>query len=285
MHKPLSLLILSIAMLLGSSAAWSQSGPTTRITWFGHSAFEITTPKGKVMMIDPWLSNPLDPHAKDGHDPVKDIEKVDYILITHGHFDHVGDAVELAKKTGARLVTNYELGMNMAKLLGYPKDQMGFDTLMNIGGEITIGDGEVMVHMTRAIHSSGMKNPKAGPNEPDFVYGGNPGGFVIKIKDGPTIYDTGDTAYFSDMWLIGKHFHPDIALINVGGHFGMEPRRAVDAAVAVKARYVVPHHYATFPVLAPNADKFAKAVKGHGLTPLVIKPGDTLTFVGPTLSR
>lgn len=285
MHKPLSLLIVSIAMLLGSAAAWSQSGPTTRITWFGHSAFEITTPKGTVLMIDPWLSNPLDPHAKDHHDPVKDIDKVDYILITHGHFDHVGDAVELGKKTGARLVTNYELGMNMAKLLGYPKDQMGFDSLMNIGGEIHIGKGEVMVHMTRAIHSSGLKNPKAGPNQPDFVYGGNPGGFVIEIKDGPTIYDTGDTAYFSDMWLIGKYFHPDVALINVGGHFGMEPRRAVDAALAVKARYVVPHHYGTFPVLAQNADKFAQAVKRHHLTPLVIKPGDTLTFVGKRLKR
>jgi len=277
MYKVFRIIMLSVMLCLCASPAWSQSN-ATRITWYGHAAFGITTPKGKVLMIDPWLRNPSNPAAKDNRDPVQDIKQADYILITHGHFDHVGDAVELAKKTGARLVTNYELGTNMAKLLGYPKDQMGFDTLFNIGGTITIADGEVTVHMTPAIHSSGLQIPNAGPNEPDIVYGGTAAGFVIKIKNGPTIYDTGDTAYFSDMKLIGRHYHPDIALINIGGHFDMEPDMAVMAAEAVKARYVIPHHYGTFPVLTQDPTPFAKAIKKHHMTPVVMKPGETVTY-------
>ncbi len=118
-------------LMLPLAGAWAGE---TALTWYGHAAFRIVTPKGKVLFIDPWLRNPMNPQAKDGKDPVAGIDKADYILVTHGHFDHVGDAVELGKKTGARLVTNYELGTNMAKLLGYPKNQMGFDPLMNIGG-------------------------------------------------------------------------------------------------------------------------------------------------------
>ena len=174
-----------ILLFAVNGTAWSAD--TTTLTWHGHAAFDIVTPKGKVLMIDPWLKNPMNPGAKDGKDPLAAITKADYILITHGHFDHVGDAVEIAKKTGARLVTNYELGSNMAKLLGYPKEQMGLDTLMNVGGEIKIADGEVVIDMVPAIHSSGMGNPLAGEKEPEVAYGGNPAGFVIKIKNGPTI--------------------------------------------------------------------------------------------------
>ena len=118
---------VTILLFIVSGMAWSAD--STTLTWHGHAAFEIVTPNGKVLMIDPWLKNPSNPNAKDGKDPLAAITKVDYILITHGHFDHVGDSVEIAKKTGARLVTNYELGSNMAKLLGCPKEQMGFDTV------------------------------------------------------------------------------------------------------------------------------------------------------------
>jgi L-ascorbate metabolism protein UlaG (beta-lactamase superfamily) len=157
------------------------------------------------------------------------------------------------------------------------------DTLMNMGGEITIADGEVMVAMTPAVHSSGLGNPNAGEGQADMVYGGNPVGFVIKIRNGPTIYDSGDTAYFSDMKLIGETYAPDLALINIGGHFGMEPPMAARATLAVRAKAVIPHHYGTFPVLTPNANSFTDALKNKGVRVLAIAPGSSITFEGKNL--
>lgn len=279
MKKSFIRIAAALLLLTLGGTAWSAD---TTLTWHGHAAFEIVTPKGKVLMIDPWLKNPMNPNAKNGKDPLAAITKVDYILITHGHFDHVGDSVEIAKKTGARLVTNYELGSNMAKLLGYPKEQMGFDTLMNIGGEITIADGEVTVDMVPAIHSSGMGNPLAGEKEPEVAYGGNPAGFVIKIKNGPTIYHSGDTAYFNDMALIGEQ-KIDVALLNIGGHFGMEPAMAARAAKAVHAKVVVPQHYGTFPVLTPDAKGFAEKLRKLVIRSRVMQPGTSLTFKGKKL--
>ena len=274
-------LVLGLALLFVWVAR--ASAADTTLTWYGHAAFGITTPKGHVLVIDPWLRNPMNPAAKDKRDPVQDFKRVDYFLITHGHFDHTGDAAELAKATGARLVTNFELGSALAKLQGYPKNQMGFDTLMNIGGEITIADGEVMVAMVPAIHSSGMNNPFATEKEPDAVYGGNPAGFVIKIANGPTIYTTGDTAYFSDMKLIGQQYHPDVGLINIGGHFGMMPNMAARAAKAVGVKIAIPMHYATFPVLTQDPRPFGNEVKREGIRYVQMQPGETLHFQGNKL--
>lgn len=269
--------LAAVTLLLATSMSWSAE---TTLTWHGHAAFEIVTPKGKVLMIDPWLKNPVNPNAKDGKDPLQTIAKVDYIILTHGHFDHVGDAVAIAKKTRARLVANFELGTNLAKLYGYPKDQMGFDTLMNIGGEITIADGEVTVALVPAIHSSGLNDPFAGEKDPDIAYGGNPAGVVIKIHDGPTIYHTGDTAYFKDMSLIGEVYEPDVALVNIGGHFGMEPVMAARAAKAVRAKLVIPQHYGTFPVLAQETKTFTDDLDRKGVAYRVMAPGSSLTFKG-----
>lgn len=280
MFAILSGVITSLVLTLAGTGTTLAAAGVTQLTWFGHAAFRVVTPKGKVLYIDPWLSNPMNPAAGKDKDALAGIDKADYILVTHGHFDHVGDSVALAKKTGARLVTNFELGSNMAKLLGYPKDQMGFDSLMNIGGEIRIADGEVTVAMVPAIHSSGMQDPHAGPDAPDMVYGGNPAGFVLMIKDGPTLYDTGDTAYFSDMKLIREQYHPDVALINIGGHFGMEPDMAALAAKTVGAKLAIPHHYATFPILTPNPGAWAKAVEAAHIDAVVMKPGTSIEFKG-----
>ncbi|HWW77128.1 MAG TPA: metal-dependent hydrolase [Pyrinomonadaceae bacterium] len=277
-------LFAALSMLTAGSVNQA-SARETKVRWFGHAAFSITTPKGKVLLIDPWLRNPLNPEAKDGKDPLASVPKVDYILLTHGHRDHVGDAVEIAKKTGAVLVCNPELAGNLVRLAGFPAKQADTDAIMGIGGEIIIADGEVTVAMTPAVHSSSVFNPKAGADEPERAYGGNPAGFVVMIKDGPVIYHSGDTAYFKDMETIGEQYQIDLALLNTGGHFGMEPRMAARAAQSVRARLAVPQHYATFPGIAPDASAFAAELERLKIPFYEMKPGETLTFRGGQLIR
>lgn len=266
--------------ILTASHVYPVSAQETKVKWFGHAAFSITTPKGKVLLIDPWLRNPSNPEAKDGQDPVASLAKVDYILLTHGHRDHVGDAVEIAKKTGAILICNPELAGNLVKLADFPIKQAETDAIMGIGGEIQIADGEVTVAMTPAVHSSSVFNPKATATEAERAYGGNPAGFVLIIKNGPTIYHSGDTAYFKDMETISEQYQVDLALLNIGGHFGMEPRMAAKAAQSVRAKLAIPQHYATFPGIAQNSDEFAAALKKLGIPFYEMKPGETILFRG-----
>ena len=276
------LVVLFILLLGFLSQATAQE---TRLKWFGHAAFSITTPKGKVLLIDPWLRNPANPEAKDGKDPLVAVPRVDYILLTHGHRDHVGDAVEIARKTGAALICNPELAGNLVKLADFPSKQAETDAIMGIGGEIQIADGEVTVAMTPAVHSSSVFNPKAGPNEPERAYGGNPAGFVIVIKNGPTIYHSGDTAYFKDMETIGESYSIDVALLNIGGHFGMEPRMAAKAAQSVRAKLAIPQHFGTFPGIVQNADSFAAELKTLRIDFYEMKPGETISFRGKQLIK
>jgi L-ascorbate metabolism protein UlaG (beta-lactamase superfamily) len=257
-----------------ASAAPPPAGTTT-VTWHGHAAFQIVTPKGKVLFIDPWLKNPTNPEK----DPIAKAGKVDYLLITHGHSDHVGDAVELAKKSGARLVAPVELAVNLVRAGGFPAAQMGIDTAGNPGGQITIADGEVTVHWVAAVHSSGLDTPDADKKGTPQLYGGTPVGYVIEIKGGPTIYHTGDTALFADMSQVGD-FAPDLALINIGGHFGMEPPAAAKAARLVKGKLVVPMHYKTFPLLTQDAAPFFKLLDGEKVAHRELKPGESIVFEG-----
>jgi L-ascorbate metabolism protein UlaG (beta-lactamase superfamily) len=261
------------------------SSQETKIKWFGHAAFSITTPRGKVLLIDPWLRNPSNPEAKDGKDPLASVPKVDYILLTHGHRDHVGDAVEIAKKTGAILICNPELAENLVKLTDFPSKQAETDAVMGIGGEIQIADDEVTVAMTPAVHSSSVFNPKAGPTEAERAYGGNPAGFVLIIKNGPTIYHSGDTAYFKDMETIGEEYQVDLALLNIGGHFGMEPRMAAKAAQSARAKLAIPQHYATFPGITEKSDDFAAALKKLNIPFYEMKPGETISYRGKQMMQ
>jgi L-ascorbate metabolism protein UlaG (beta-lactamase superfamily) len=268
-------LLLLIGLVIQATAQ------ETKLKWFGHAAFSITTPKGKVLLIDPWIKNPSNPEAKENKDPFASIPKVDFILLTHGHRDHVGEAVEIAKRTGAMLIANPELAFNLVKLADFPTKQAG-DYIMQMGNEIEIADGEVTVAMTPAVHSSSVFNPKAGPNEPERAYGGSPAGFVIIVKNGPTIYHSGDTAYFKDMETIGETYAIDAALINISQ---MGVKISVRAAQSLRGKVTIPMHFGTFPGLLQNADGFAAELKKLKIGFYEMKPGDTISFRGRQLIR
>ncbi len=222
--------------------------PKTTLTWYGHAAFRIVTPKGKTLLVDPWLTNPTNP---SGAQDAKTVA-ADLILITHGHFDHIGDANDIAKRTKAKLVATFDLGGALVAN-GYPKDQYGMETGGNFGGTLHLLDGEVAITFVPAVHSSGVgDNPK---------FGGAPGGFVIAIKNGPTLYHTGDTDVFGDMAMVGKFAKIDVMLACIGGHFTMDPDRAAEAVRLVKPKQVVPMHFGTMPALAGTPDAFGKALK------------------------
>jgi L-ascorbate metabolism protein UlaG (beta-lactamase superfamily) len=274
-----------IAFTLGSTSGVLQAeDKLTHIRWFGHAAFEVTTPNGKIFFIDPWITNPTNPKGKED---LAKIDKADYILITHGHGDHVGDSVALAKKTGAKLVSSFELGTNLVRLWGFPSSQAEMGTLGNAGGELKLAGGEVTVAFTPAIHSSGLDYPDASESKETrpVVYGGSPVGFVLQIQNGPTIYHSGDTSYFKDMETIGDTYSPDLALLNIGGHFGMEPSMAARAATAVRAKVVVPMHYKTFPILVQDARPFFMDLDKRKISHVEMQPGSTITFEGKKLKR
>jgi L-ascorbate metabolism protein UlaG (beta-lactamase superfamily) len=243
----------------------------TQLTWYGHSAFKIVTPGGRVLLVDPWLTNPVFEKAKD---ELAALKHVDLILVTHGHSDHVGDAVEIGKKTRAKLVATFDLADAMVKHLGYPAELAQADTVGHFGGELALLDDEVKVAFVRAHHGSGI----AADERSALRHGGSPGGFVITIRGGPTIYHTGDTDLFSDMALVSRFQKIDIMLVCIGDHFTMGPGRAAEAVKLVGPRTVVPMHYGTFPVLTGTPEAFEQELKRRKVKARlrVMKIGETI---------
>ena len=244
----------------------------TQLTWYGHSAFRIITATGKMLLIDPWITNPA---FTSGKDELASLDHVDLIFLTHGHADHVGNTVEIGKRTGASLVSNFDLNAAIVSVLGYPEGQAGNETTGHLGGQLSLLDGEVKVQFVPAWHGSCIEKENAPP-----VYAGNPTGLIITLRNGPTIYHTGDTDLFSDMALV-KRFHKiDAMLVCIGDHFTMGPPRAAEAVKLVAPRTVIPMHYGTFPVLRGTPEVFERELKMRKVkTRLhVMRPGETIAF-------
>lgn len=245
----------------------------TQLTWYGQSAFKIVSPAGKVLLIDPWLTNPVYDKGKDELSSLKD---VDLILVSHGHSDHVGDAVEIGKKTRAKLVATFDLSAAMVAGLGYPSELADIETTGHLGGTLNLLNGEAAVTFVPAWHGAGVETDEKSPP----VYGGTPSGLVIALRNGPTIYHTGDTDLFSDMALVSRFNKIDVMLVCIGDHFTMGPARAAEAVKLVKARTVIPMHYGTFPVLTGTPEAFERELKTRKTKAQlrVMKIGQTLTL-------
>lgn len=270
------LFALAAALTLSASAA-AQAAGHTQLTWYGHAAFKIVTPAGHVIFIDPYITNSANPKGKED---LAAIDKADLILVSHGHGDHVGNAVEIAKRTGAQLVSSFDLGQAMVTYLGFPAAQAGYATQGNAGGTLQLLDGEVSITFEPAVHGSTFAPPAASGVAPSVAAAGNPGGFVVRIKGGPTFYHTGDTAAFGDMQLIGAADHVNVMLTCIGDHFTMGPEGAALAVQLVHPDLVIPMHFGTFPVLTGTPEAFAKAMKARHLKTKmkVMQVGETVTF-------
>lgn len=216
------------------------------IRWFGHAAFEVYIDNVKVL-IDPWISNPLSPVK------VEELENIDLILATHDHFDHLGDTVEIAKRTGAQVLCVPELSNHL-------KEQ-GLNTIgMNIGGSAELKGLKIV--MVQAIHTSGR---------------GLPVGYVVTGRES-SIYHAGDTSLFGDMRFIGELYKPRIALLPIGGYYTMGIDEALIAIELIKPEVVIPMHYNTFPVIKANVEKFRELAAGKRVKCIVLKPGESYTF-------
>lgn len=228
----------------------------TRITWLGHSTVLVQTGKGTSLLIDPFIAhNPKYP--KDFSLP----GKIDYILLTHGHMDHMADTVPVAEQHGATVVAIYELANYVAK------KGVANTIGMNVGGTVQLED--VAVTMVEAKHSAGAQD------EDGTHYVGVAAGYVLSIEDGPVLYHAGDTAVFSDMKLIGELYRPEVAMLPIGGHFTMGPKEAAVAARYLGSKTIMPLHFGTFPPLKGTPEELA-ALVGKEIEVLQMLPGGSI---------
>jgi L-ascorbate metabolism protein UlaG (beta-lactamase superfamily) len=264
----------AILAALGAGGAAAQSGKT-EVWWLGQAATRITTPGGKVIVIDPWITtNPKTPAQYKNLDA---LGKVDLILVTHGHGDHAADAPALAKKNNVPVYGPAGLNQMWITLGVLPPN---LSLRFGKGGTIEpFGPGGVKITATHAEHSSEIvwKNPATGKDESRS--GGEPVGFIIEMENGFKIYHMGDTGPFGDMKFIGEYYRPDLVLIPIGGHFVLNPK---DAAYVtrewIKPKYAVPIHYGTIPVLKGTPQEYIQALGDAPVKVLALQPGEKATF-------
>jgi L-ascorbate metabolism protein UlaG (beta-lactamase superfamily) len=231
--------------------------PKLSFTWLGHATFIFHTPRGKRIIMDPWVAtNPSCP------DSSKHVGPLDLMLITHGHGDHTSDAVSVGRSTGAHVVAPYELA------LWLQRKGLQHVTGMNPGG--TLHMLGVSVTMVPAVHSSSVED------DGHVVYTGIASGYVITFEDGTTVYFSGDTSIFGDMRLIAEMYKPSIAFLPIGDLYTMGPEQAAKACELLNVAQVVPMHYGTFPALTGTPAKLRELL-GSRTEVLELRPGESST--------
>ncbi len=248
------------------------------VMWLGHATVRLTSVEGKVIVVDPFLTT--NPKTPAQYRDLKALGKVDLILVTHGHRDHVYDLKELADLSGATIVSPYGFAFNMVSL-GVLDIEKSIG--MNKGGTVSpIGRG-IKIHMVPAEHGSNvdftMPGLKLDPLAPRMVDAGPAVGYVIEFENGFTVYHSGDTAIFLEMELIREFYEPDLALVSIGGHFTMDPVGAAYALTKlIKPKQVIPIHYGTFPVINRTPAELKEGLKKSPIEVLDLEPGQAMRF-------
>jgi L-ascorbate metabolism protein UlaG (beta-lactamase superfamily) len=236
----------------------------TTLTWYGHACVEMQTPGGKTVLFDPWFENPKSPKRAE------DVDRCDVMLVSHGHSDHLGNALPIASRTRPRWPAIHEMQLWLGSVYSAPDDCVGF----NKGGTVEVKG--LKVTMTSADHSAGDWDPTAGMPR----YLGEPAGFVVELEDGSKVYFAGDTNVFSDMRLIRDLHGPDLAILPIGGHYTMGPREAALAVEFLGVDEVLPIHWGTFPILAGTPEQLQSELAARSLGDVRVHawtPGQSVT--------